>query len=61
MVDIWLMRVSFGEALITFLAHDMKVSKSGWVTVHMVRSSFVNNIAQAMAGVKWCPSNHNVL
>ena len=27
-----------------FLAHDMKVFKSGWVIVHMVRSSLVKEL-----------------
>jgi len=38
------MRANEGIALIRFLAHDIKVFKSGWVVVHMVRSSMVEEL-----------------
>ena len=41
-------------ALITFLAHDMKVFKNGQVTVHMVRSSLVNKLVKLL----WYMDSH---
>ena len=35
-------------ALITFLAHDMKVFKNGQVTVHVVKSSLVNELVKLL-------------